>query len=262
MSEFKFGVCLNFRDREKLLIAKDSGADFYELGFGNLASGSEEDIKEFIDFNKSYGLPCPAANGMFPGELKLVGPDVDYVKIDEYLDFASERFSSVGGETVVFGSGNARRCPDGWSYEKATEQLVELCAEHIAPYMRKYSLICAIEPLRSCECNVITSAKRGYEICRLANVPEVKLLIDLFHFDAEKEERETILDYKGYLQHIHIASVTNNRKYPKPDDGTDYQTFFDMLRKADYKVGRISLEGGFDNFSADTKTAFDLLRKF
>jgi len=262
MTDFKFGVCVKFRDREKLLSAKESGADYYELGFCDLASGSDDEVKEFIDFNKSYGLPCPAANSMFPGELKLVGPDVDYVKIDEYLDFASERFASVGGETVVFGSGPARRCPDDWSYDKATEQLVRVCAEHIAPYMRKNSLTCAIEPLRSCECNVITTAKRGFEICKLANVPEVKLLIDLFHFDTEKEDRESILDYKGYLQHIHIASATNDRKYPKPDDGTDYQQFFDMLRKVDYSVGRISLEGGWDNFPVDTKVAFDLLRKF
>ncbi len=262
MSNFKFGVCLKFRDREKLLVAKEAGVDYYELGFCDLANGTEDEVKSFIDFNKEYGLPCPAANGMFPGELKLVGPDVDYVKIDEYLDFASERFSSVGGETVVFGSGPARRCPDGWNYDKATEQLVKVCADHIAPYMRKYSLTCAIEPLRSAECNVISTAKRGFEICKLSNVPEVQLLIDLFHFDTEKEERESILDYKGHLSHIHIASATNNRKYPKPDDGTDYQSFFDILRKSDYNSGRISLEGSYDDFSAELKIALNMLRKF
>lgn len=262
MSNFKFGVCLKFKDREKLIAAKEAGVDYYELGFGDLANGTDDEVKSFIDFNKTYGLPCPTANCMFPGDLKLVGPDVDYVKIDEFLDFASERFSSVGGETVVFGSGAARRCPDGWDYDKATEQLVKVCADHIAPYMRKYSLTCAIEPLRSVECNVIPTAKRGFEICKLANVPEVKLLIDLFHFDTEKEDRESIFDYKDCLHHIHIASATNNRKYPKPDDGTDYQSFFDILRKAEYKTGRISLEGSYDDFSVDLKTALDLLRKF
>ncbi len=260
MSDFKFGVCLKFRDREKLIIAKESGADYYELGFCDLAKGTEDEVKSFIDFNKSCGLPCPVANGMFPGEIKLVGPDVDYMKIDEYLDFASERFKSIGGQTVVFGSGPARRCPDGWSYDKATDQLVTLCAEHIAPYMRKHSLVCAIEPLRSSECNVITTAKRGFEICCLANVPEVKLLIDLFHFDTENEDRDSIVNYKGCLQHIHIASATNNRYYPKPDDGTDYKQFFDILRTADYSVGRISLEGACDDFSADSKTAFEMLK--
>lgn len=260
MTDFKFGICLKFRDYDKLKIAKQSGADYYELGFCDLATGSEEEIKEFVDFNKSEGLPCYAANGMFPGDMKVVGPDVDYARIDEYLDSTGARFASLGGETVVFGSGNARRCPDGWSYEKATEQLVKLCADHIAPYMKKHSLVCAIEPLRSSECNVITTAKRGFEICTLADVPEVRLLIDLFHFDAENEERESILNYKGYLQHMHIASATNNRHYPLPDDGTNYKQFIDLLRKADYSVKRVSLEGGYDDFAADTKAAFELLK--
>lgn len=262
MTDFKFGVCLNFKDREKIMIAKESGADYFELGFSSLANTAEDDVKSFIDFNKSCGLPCPTANGMFHDELKLVGPDVDYVKIDEYLDFASERFASVGGKTVVFGSGRARRCPDDWSYEKATEQLVELCAHHIAPFMRKHSLTCAIEPLRCAECNVITTAKRGFEICKLANVPEVKLLIDLYHFDVENEDRESILEYKDCLQHIHIASATNSRKYPMINDGTDYQSFFDILRKVDYASGRISLEGGCDNFAFDLKNSINLLRTF
>ena len=261
MSDFKLGVCVKFRDREKIVQAKESGADYFELGFSDLSNGTDEQVKEFIDFNKEFGIPCPVANGMFPSELKLVGPDVDYVKIDEYLDFTSERFASVGGDTVVFGSGGARRCPDDWSYDLATEQLVEVCVDHITPYMKKYGLTCAIEPLNSRECNVITTAKRGFEICKLANTPQIKLLIDLYHFDAENEDRNSILDYKGYLQHIHIASATNDRYYPAPDDGTDYRQFLDILRKADYSIKRISLEGRFDDFGSDTKVSFDMLKK-
>lgn len=261
MSGYKFGVCSGFRDHQKLTEAKNSGADYFEHGFADLAGASDDEIETYKEFQDNIGLPCPVANGMFLSDMKLTGPDVDYVRIDEFLDFAGERFHSLGGETVVFGSGGARRRPDDWSLDKATDQLVKLCAEHIAPYMRKHSLICAIEPLRSCECNVITTAKRGYEICRLADKPEIRLLIDLFHFDSENEKRESILDYKSYIQHIHIASATNNRFYPKHDDGTDYQQFFDLLQKINYN-GRISLEGRCENFAADTKTAFDLLRKF
>ncbi len=261
MSDYKFGICVKFRDYDKLRTAKASGADYYELGFYDLYTGTESEIKEFADFNKSEGLPCYAANGMFPGDMKVVGPDVDYVKIDEYLDCNGERFALLGGDTVVFGSGAARRCPDEWSYEKATEQLVELCVDHISPYMKKHSLVCAIEPLRSAECNVISTAKRGFEICALANVPEVKLLIDLFHFDTENEDRESILNYKSYLHHTHIASATNNRHYPLPNDGTNYKQFIDLLRQAEYKTRRISLEGGWDDFAADTKSAFEMLKK-
>ena len=126
--------------------------------------------------------------------------------------------------------------------------------------MRKYNLTCAIEPLRSSECNVITTAARGFEICQLADVPEVKLLIDLYHFDSENEERQSILNYSGHIQHIHIASAKNNRYYPTATDGVDYKEFFDLLRQSDYKSMRVSLEGRYDDFASEIKPAVDLLK--
>lgn len=262
MSDFKFGVCIGYNDREKLIQAKDAGIDYFEFNFKAISNADIAELDESKSFLKEIDIPCLAANCMFPGEIKLVGPEVDYVKIDEYLDLASEKLSFMGADTVVFGSGAARRCPDDWSYDTATEQLVILCKEHIAPYMRKYGLTCAIEPLRSGECNVITTAARGFEICKLADVPEVKLLIDLYHFDSENEDRKSVLNYKGNLQHIHIASAKNNRFYPTATDGVDYKEFFDLLRQADYKPMRVSLEGRYDNFEAEIKSAVELLKTF
>ena len=260
MSDFSFGVCMDFKNKEQLILAKDAGVDYYEFNFGAIATAPQENIDEIKDYLKSSPIPCLTSNGMFPGEIKLVGPDRDFCVIDEYLDMASEKFASLGGDTVVFGSGKARRCPDGYSYEKASEELVEVCANHIAPYMKKYGLTCVIEPLRSAECNMVTTAKRGYEIFKLANKPEIKLLVDLFHFDTENEPRESILNYTDALAHIHIASATNERFYPKADDGTDYKEFFDMLRKANYGKRRISFEGRYDNFGEELKASLDLLK--
>ena len=262
MSDFKFGVCLGHNEREKMLQAKEAGVDYFEFNFSAVYKAEKSELSEAKSFLKEIGIPCCSANCMIPGEIKVVGPEVDYSKIDEYLDKASEKLSFLGADTVVFGSGAARRCPDDWSYETATEQLVKLCREHIAPYMRKYNLTCAIEPLRSGECNIITTAARGFEICQLADAPEVKLLIDLYHFDSENEERKSILNYSGYIQHIHIASAKNNRYYPTATDGVDYKEFFDLLRQSDYKSMRVSLEGRYDDFASEIKPAVDLLKTF
>ncbi|MBQ3498696.1 MAG: sugar phosphate isomerase/epimerase [Clostridia bacterium] len=262
MSDFKFGVCLGYNDREKIIQAKEAGIDYFEFNYNAISKADKFQLDELKGFIEELKVPCYAANGMFPGELKVVGPDVDYVQIDEYLDKASEKLSALGADTVVFGSGGARRCPDDWHYKTATEQLVKLCRDHIAPYMRKYGLTCAIEPLRSAECNIITTAARGFEICQLADVSEVKLLVDLYHFDSENEERKSILNYKGNLQHIHIASAKNNRYYPTATDGVDYRSFFNLLRQADYKSMRVSLEGRYDNFANEIKLAVDLLKTF
>ncbi len=260
MSDFKFGVCIGYNEYEKLLAAKDAGIDFFEFNFNALSKADKSNINDLKCFLDEIQIPCCVANGMFPGEMKIVGPYVNYNEIDEYLDNASEALASLGGDTVILGSGSARRCPDGWSTERATEQIVELCREHIAPYMQKHNLVCAIEPLRSAECNIITTAARGFEICRLANVDEVKLLVDLYHFDSENEPRISLLNYKNAIQHIHIASAKNNRFYPTVTDGVDYKEFFDILRQIDYKPMRISLEGRCNDFANEIKSALDLLK--
>ncbi len=260
MSDFSFGVCIDFKNKEQLIQAREVGVDYYEFNFGSITSTAQKNIDEIKEFLKSSPIPCLTANGMFPGEMKLVGPEIDYALIDEYLDRGSERFASLGGDTVVFGSGKARRCPDDYSYEKATEELVELCANHIAPYMKKYGLTCVIEPLRSCECNMVTTAKRGFDICKLANKPQIKLLVDLYHFDCENEPRESILNYSDWLAHIHIASATNERRYPQDGDGTDYKQFFDILRKANYSTKRISFEGRYNNFEEELKLSLNFLK--
>lgn len=259
MSEFKFGVCTSYKDQNRIMQAKTAGADYIEIGFCDFSNGSEEQTGSFIDFMKSEKLSSPVSNGMFPGELRLVGPDVDYIKIDEFLDKAGMMFSKVGGSTVVFGSSGARRCPEGWKEERAIEQLVELCANHISPYFKKHGLICAIEPLCKKECNIITTAKRGFEICKLADKEEIRLLIDMYHFDTEKEPLESILNYRGYLRHIHIANAQNERKYPKFNDNTDYKAFLNMLREINYE-GLISLEGRCDDFVTEVKEGFDVLK--
>ncbi len=261
MSDFRFGICTSFRDKERMLLAKKAGAEYIEANFCDLSKADDSEINDFIAFSKEEQLPCLTANCMFPGEIKLVGPEVDYSAIDEYLDNAAEKFSRVGGQTVVFGSSGSRRCPEGWSYDTATEQLVKACADHIAPYMKKHGIICAIEPLCSKECNLITTAKRGFEICKAANVSEVRLLIDMYHFDTENEPLESILDYTGYIQHIHIANARNERKLPKFSDTTDYKAFLDMLQKAEYSAGLISLEGRCENFFEEAKEAFEVLRQ-
>lgn len=261
MSDFRFGVCTSFRDKEKMLLAQKAGAEYIEVNFCDLSKADDETVNDLVTFSKAENLPCLTANCMFPGELKLVGPEVNYSAIDEYLDKAAEKFAKVGGQTVVFGSSGSRRCPDGWDYDIATEQLVRLCADHIAPYMRKHGIICAIEPLNRKECNIITTAKRGFEICKAANAPEVKLLIDMYHFDSENEPLESITDYKGYIQHIHIANAKNERKLPKFSDTTDYKAFLEALIKAEYEPKLISLEGRCENFYEEAKEAFEVLRQ-
>ena len=260
MSDMRFGICMSYRDRQRQLEGKQAGADYCEPSFRELAVDNNDSINQYKELIQEIDLPCEAANGMFPGEIHLVGPDVDYGRIDEFVDRGAENFASLGGKVVVFGSGGARRCPDGFDKAKAYEQLNFVCSEHIAPWMKKHGLVCVIEPLRTQECNMVYNSKIAFDICRAVNKPEIQLLIDLFHFRSEKEPLERLREYQGWVRHVHIASVMNDRLVPQADDGEYYADFFAMLREIGYAEKRISLEGRYKDFNADAKSSLAYLR--
>ena len=54
----------------------------------------------------------------------------------------------LGLKIIVFGSGGARKVPEGFSQDEAYKQLVEF-AKRIAPEAKKRGIVVAVEPLRS-----------------------------------------------------------------------------------------------------------------
>ena len=48
-----------------------------------------------------------------PAEVRLTGPEVDWAQVEGYLETAIGRVAALGGQAIVFGSGGARRVPDG-----------------------------------------------------------------------------------------------------------------------------------------------------
>ena len=50
-----------------------------------------------------------AWNVFLPGDLKVVGPDVDEARQQHYLQAAFARVAALGGQIVVFGSGSPGR---------------------------------------------------------------------------------------------------------------------------------------------------------
>ena len=55
-------------------------------------------------------LPVWAFNVFMPGDIKIVGPQVDEARLHRYAERALERIHAVGGRLLVFGSGGAQ-CP-------------------------------------------------------------------------------------------------------------------------------------------------------
>ena len=258
----KFGVCRGLDDFEAIKYGSEIGLDYYECGFGSLAKYDDEKFKECKEFLRENNLPCLAANGFIPGELKVVGDEVDYGALTEYLDKGFERAGKLGVKKVVFGSGAARSFPEGFSSEKAKEQMAFFLNEYAAPKAEKAGCIIVMEPLRFCESSMIHTVADGIEIARMSGKKNVAGLADLYHVFGNNDSIEGIADFKGELLHAHIAEP-EKRAYPSTKDSEEviaiYKKFFDALKEAGCET--CSVEARTDDFKTDIADALEILKK-
>ena len=257
----KFGVCRGLDDFNSIKFASEAGVDYYECGFGSLANYTDEKFCECKEFLNENNLPCLVANGFIPGELKVVGDNIDYAALTEYLDKGFERAEKLGVKKIVFGSGGARSFPEGYSLGKAKEQLTFFLSEYAAPKAEKAGCIIVLEPLRFCESSMIHTVADGIEIARMSGKNNVGGLADLYHVFGNNDSIEGIGAFKGELLHSHIAEPVK-RVYPSINDSEEiisiYKSFFDALKIAGCQT--CSVEASTDNFAQDISEALAIIK--
>lgn len=237
----KIGCCASLWE-DLIFELPGAGASYVETGFSSLGDKPLDAVRERGKALQSAGVSLEAMNLLFPGDLPLTGPRADPAAVDAYLEKNLPKAAALGVDTLVFGSGGARRVPEGFPREEAFAQLAELCRDHIAPAVASFGITCCVEPLHRGECNILTTSGECFQLVKAVNHPRFQLLIDLYHFGLEGEDPACLAGYGGQLGHCHIASVKNGRLIPLPGDGEDYLPFFQALGAIGYR-GRLSLEG-------------------
>ena len=205
----------------------------------------------------SLGLPIETANGFFPRDIIVVGPDADLERAIRYSETAIRRASEAGLEILVLGSSRSRSIPEGFSREEAEEQFLSLL-KGMAPTAEKYGVIVAIEPLQQSETNFINTVREGAEIARRSGSPNIAVIADFFHMARESEPVSDIVDAADKLVHCHIAEVGN--RTPPGVDGDDFTPYFQALKQIGYK-GRISIESRWDDVAAQMPVAVQVMKE-
>lgn len=240
----RLGVCTSVDNAAALRAAGGSYIEASVSGF-LIPEASDEEFAKNLEKAKACPLPILCCNGFYPGNIRLTGPDADFDRAVRYAEKAFERAEMVGVTTIVFGSGGARRIPDGFSRDVARNQFVDLL-KAIGPLAQKHGVTIAIEPLRTQECNFINTVREGTSIAREAGHPNICVLADIYHMTQAGEDASAITDAGKTLRHCHIAE--NARRTAPGVDGDDFRPYFDALKAIDYK-GRISVEGNWlDDF--------------
>ena len=249
------GYCTGLANLEG---AKAAGFDYVELSTTEIANLSDAGFEEAAAKIKALALPTPAANLFIPAAIKVTGPETNPEQQMAHVKKAFTRLARLGTQVVVFGSGGARRVPDGFSKEEAFTQLVDF-GRRAAEEGRAHGITITIEPLRKQETNIINTAAEGLTLVEAINHPNFQLMIDFYHLASEQEDPAIVLRAKDRLRHLHVANP-QERVFPAKWEEYDYAPFFANLKKIGYDK-RISVEGRTTDLAAQGPPAVALLRR-
>ena len=238
--------------------AKAAGFDYVELSTSEVAALSDADFEQAAARIRQAGIPVPSTNLFLPATLKVTGPAIDRDQQMAYVRKAFGRLARLGTQIVVFGSGGARRVPDGFPKDQAFQQLVEF-GRRIAPEARARGITIAIEPLRREETNIINSAAEGLSLVNAIGDPNFQLMVDFYHLASEKEDPAIIVRAGSHIRHLHTANP-DGRVFPRTWEEYDYAPFFAALRQIGYDK-RISVEASTKDLQTDAPIAIALLRR-
>lgn len=261
----QYGLCTNMNatpqdivGQEQFSAALQAGFDYVELPLTQTMQLSDLGFLALCRKMEEMELECRKFNNFFPVTMRLTGPEANQETNVDYARRSLHRAYNAGADTVVFGSGPAKMVPTGFSMDKGYRQVVDLLKE-IGPIAKKMGIQIAIEPLRRAECNLINSFEEGCRLCDAVGHEAVKVLVDFYHLDVEKEPVSNIVSYgKDYLCHVHFAEP-EQRRFPQADKAGYYYDFMQALYKINYDGG-LSIEGYSDNLKEEASPALQILK--
>lgn len=218
-------------------------------------SVSNDQFQQYLEGFKNLKTKLYAVNIFMPGDFKLVGPEVGEDEILLYAEDVFERCQAAQVTLVIWGSGAARRIPDGFDRTKAKEQFAGI-AKKISAIAKKYNVVVALENLNSTETNFITTLEEAFEMVQRVNHPNFRLCADIYHMMKEGESPQVILKTHKYLVHCDIAEKDN--RTPPGTKADDFIPYLSALKSINYS-GKIILECRWENLALQAKPAYDFL---
>jgi D-psicose/D-tagatose/L-ribulose 3-epimerase len=197
-----------------------------------------------------------AVNVLLPASLRVVGPERDLVRLRDYLTEAMRRARVLGVETVVFGSGGARRIPEGYPGDAARRELGEalrLAAAAADPGIR----VC-LEHLRRAETNLVNALDDARQLLDDLQEPRLALVVDAYHLQEEHESPTVIRACAAAVAHVHVCGA--QRRPPEAGDVDWLARVLTELAAIGYG-GKVSIECRLTDPAEEAPRALDNLRQ-
>ncbi len=243
---------------ENSQVAKQAGCTYLEEGVARIAMPykPEQEFNQQLEKLSSQPLPIECFNLFLPAELPTVGDFANHEVVVNYAAVAFRRIKKVGAQILVFGSGGARRIPDGFEKAKAKEQFISLC-KTLSPLAAKHGITLAVEALNRSETNFINTLNEAREIVDLVSHPNLKMICDIYHALRENDPASELVRLNSRIVHCHIAE--HEGRTPPGVNGDDFTPYFSALKKIKYQ-GKISIECRWKNLEAELPVAVKVLK--
>jgi sugar phosphate isomerase/epimerase len=241
----RIGCCGSPKSASQL---KELGFQYIEVNVQEVLLGDVGDAEWARTVSALGGpeLPMEAANCLLPGNCPVIGPERDHERLVRYMSRVAHRAHALGISRIVFGSGGARRLPDGVAPEQGERQIVEFlriageaCARH--------DVMVVIEPLNRNETNTLNDVTSAVRVARQAAESAVAVLVDSYHYCLEHDTEDALLEAGPLLRHVHVAEPIDRIEpggHAEAEKSFDFAAFFRTLRKIGYDE-RVSFEGRF-----------------
>ncbi len=233
--------------------AAEMGYDYLEVNASALALLSEGEFEKELASIQGCGLPAECANVLFR-DIQLL-TDEGAKQVEAYLRGAFERLRRIGVRLAVFGSGGARRKPEGMDYAEGWRRLRDV-TRIIGSVAGEYGIQVAIEPLCREEANMVNTVIEGAALASTVDLPNVWVLADSYHMFKDREPLENLRTV-GRLSHVHVA-LRDGRCFPTYAEG-QLRIFMNELHTISYD-GRITIEANTRCFAQEGPLALVTLR--
>jgi D-psicose/D-tagatose/L-ribulose 3-epimerase len=237
--------------------AAEMGYGFVELRVSELAPEDAGDGWRATERAvAAAGIPALTYNFFLPPDLPVVGPSVDADRLRRYVARAAERASAMGGRTFVFGSGGARRVPDGFPSDEAMGQYRE-AVRIAAGEAGRHGMGIALEALNRTEANLLHTLEQAAEQAGLVELANVGVAADSYHMQMVGEPFSHLLDVGQRLRHVQVCD-TGRR--PPGAGVADLGGFFIYLNALRYD-GSVAVESAFSDFADEGPRALATIRE-
>ncbi len=226
-----------FRGFEKHIpLAAELGYDGVELALKNASEINASDLDRLL---KASGVSVSCiSTGQVSAETGFMFTDSDKNRriilrniFKDFIDMASDygKLVNIGRVRGIIGGTD-----EGSSENRFIDLAQELC-EYALP--KDVKLI--LEPVNRYEINFINSLEEGVKFLRKVNMPNIRLMPDVFHMNIEDVTiGGELAKYIDYISYIHLAD--SNRLAPGWGH-IDFKDILDNLSLGDYS-GWASIE--------------------